>query len=243
MACKSWLVAAMHRNQAGPSMYLWLQLWIKLSQKIILIPFSLLSRVARAKKMYLPSCRNWLHTALAVCLLSTLFCCPAQANLTYVFSGVGSGTLGASNFTEVPFSITAQGDPTLVTNPFDRIFRLDGVSALLEIQGLGSANFSFVPNLAVNQNSSGTTPAVVISDPVQDRSIFSVGSSLLASYDLRSTFPSIDGRALNNSSVSFPTTRGLFTIESASSASFIAVPEPLAPVWLIVAAAVYRRRR
>lgn len=193
--------------------------------------------------MYHASYSSWRFTGLAVCLVGSLLCSPAQANLTYVFTGVGSGTLGTSSFTEVPFSITAQGDPTLVSNPFDRIFRLEGVSALLEIQGLGSANFSFVPNLAVNQNSSGTSPAVGISDPVQDKSIFFVGSSLLASYDLRSTFPVIEGRALTNSSVSFPTTRGLFTIESASSASFTAVPEPLAPVWWIVATFVFYRRR
>jgi len=186
---------------------------------------------------------NWRYPGLVVCLVGSLLCSPAHANLTYIFSGVGSGTLGTSTFTEVPFAITAQGDPSFVINPLDRIYRLEGVTALLEIQGLGSANFSFVPNLAVNQTSSGTNPAVGISDPVQDRGIFFVGSSLLANYDLRSTFATIDGRAVTNSSISFPTTRGLFTIESASSASFTAVPEPLAPVWWIVATVVFYRRR
>ena len=50
----------------------------------------------------------------------------ASANLTYVFSGVGSGSLNEQQLTAAPFTITAQADPTQVSNPVFGIFRLKG---------------------------------------------------------------------------------------------------------------------
>ncbi len=160
---------------------------------------------------------------------------PTYGDLTYVFTGVGSGSLGQSTFNEAVFTITAQGDETQVTNPFANIFRLDGVSAVLDITGLPSASFTFVPNLSVNQTNSGTNPSVGIADPIQDRAIFFVGNTSLANYDLRLAFPSIDGRALTNADNAFPTTQGAFIISSASAASFRAVPEPTSPLLLMLA--------
>ena len=170
----------------------------------------------------------------------------AYGNLVYVFSGVGSGTLGQQTFTSAPFSITAQGDPTQVSTPVFGVHRLDGVAAVLEIAGLGSANFAFAANISVNQNFQNNNPSVGISDPGQNRGIFFVGDPLLANYDLRSTFSIPSGRALYNSSIGFDTTLGRLVILDATAASFTAVPEPnvLTGWWLLAAAvASYRRRR
>lgn len=186
-----------------------------------------------------------------VCPLLLVFCClpsPSFGALTYIFNGRGSGSLGQTLFTDAAFSITAQGDETQVFRVENTdVFRLNGVSALLEIAGLGSATFSFVPNLAVNQATGGTNPSVGIADPVQDRAIFFVGNvPSLVNYELKTTFPLVSGRALTNADNAFPTNRGAFIITSATEASFSAVPEPTSTLMLTLATAAsgnIRRRR
>lgn len=177
------------------------------------------------------------------CLLENSF-----GALTYTFSGRGSGSLGQSLFTDAAFSITAQGDETQVFRVENTdIFRLNGVTAVLEIAGLGAATFSFVPNLAVNQATTGTNPSVGIADPIQNRAIFFVGNvPNLVNYELKTTFSLVNGRALTNADNAFPTNRGAFVITSATEASFSAVPEPTSTLLLTLAMAAscnVRKRR
>ncbi len=165
--------------------------------------------------------------------------------LTYVFTGTGSGSLGQQTFTERQFTITAVGDETIVTNPSFNVFRLDGTAAMLEIDGLGSANFTFSPTIFINRNAV-PEPTVGISDPGQGLAIFSVGSNQLTNYELRTTFPLTSGRAINSLTAFFPTSQGAFNIDSASSASFTAVPEPTSFFMLAIsltACCSIRRRR
>ncbi len=171
----------------------------------------------------------------------------AHGSLTYIFTGIGSGSLGASQFNDAQFRITAVGDETQVTNPASRVFRLNGVSSLLEITGLAATSFTFAPSVFVNQNIQDTNPSIGISDPTQDRAIFIVGAPQLASYDLSSVYPVVEGRAISSSSISFSTSQGLFVIGSSSFASFQAVPEPSATLLLticgLVGVSLRRRRR
>ncbi len=172
--------------------------------------------------------RLCLKCLLPIVLVGVVFGGLAHGDLVYVFSGVGSGTLGGSPF-DGAFTITAQGDETLVTNPLSGVYRLDGVRALLEIDGLGSAMFAVAPSLFVSQSSGANFPVVGISSQTQSGeslSIFSVGNvPSLSNYTLRTVFPSVDGRALSNE-VPFATTQGVLQIANTTSASFRAVPEP-----------------
>lgn len=185
---------------------------------------------------------------LPLLLVCGCFCSQSSAAFSYIFNGRGSGSLGTNLFTDALFTITAQGDETQVFRVENTdVFRLDGVSALLEIDGLGSATFSFVPNLAVNQATGGTNPSVGIADPIQNRAIFFVGNvPSLVNYELKSIFPTVTGRALTNADNAFPTNRGAFIITSATEASFTAVPEPTTSTLLalaLVASFNVRRRR
>lgn len=175
----------------------------------------------------------------------------SYGDLIYIFSGRGSGSLGTSLFTDAAFTITAQGDESqafLVDN--SNIYRLNGVSAVLEIAGLGSATFDFAPNISVARNElQPANSSIFIGDPKQDRNIFGVGQvASLVNYDLRTPFPLVSGRASNNLTHSFPTiNRGPFNLDSATEASFTAVPEPntsllLLSLTMLVNSRIRRRR-
>jgi hypothetical protein len=175
----------------------------------------------------------------------------SYGDLIYIFTGRGSGSLGASPFVDAAFTITARGDESqafLVDN--SNIYRLNSVSAVLEIAGLGAATFDFAPNISVARNElQPANSSIFIGDPNQNRNIFGVGQvASLVNYDLRTPFPLVSGRASNNLAHSFPTiNRGLFNIEFANEASFTAVPEPntsllLLSLTMLVSFSTRRRR-
>jgi hypothetical protein len=64
---------------------------------------------------------------------------PVRADITYTFSGVGTGSLGSANFTDAAFTITIRYDPTQVyTSPFDQ--SVNNSAAMIAITGLNPAN-------------------------------------------------------------------------------------------------------
>lgn len=174
----------------------------------------------------------------------------SYGDLIYIFSGRGSGSLGTSLFTDAAFTITAQGDESQAFLVDNNVYRLIVKSAMLEIAGLGSATFDFAPNISVARNElQPANSSNIIGDPNQDRNIFGVGQvASLVNYDLRTPFPLVSGRASNNLTHSFPTiNRGPFNLDSATEASFTAVPEPntsllLLSLTMLVSFRIRRRR-
>ncbi len=174
----------------------------------------------------------------------------SYGDLIYIFSGRGSGSLGTSLFTDAAFTITAQGDESQAFLVDNNVYRLIVKLAMLEIAGLGSATFDFAPNISVARNElQPANSSIFIGDPKQDRNIFGVGQvASLVNYDLRTPFPLVSGRASNNLTHSFPTiNRGPFNLDSATEASFTAVPEPntsllLLSLTMLVSFRIRRRR-
>ncbi len=64
-----------------------------------------------------------------ICLSS----CTSAAALIYIISGVGSGSLGNDNFSDSAFTITATADPANVMHPSLTIYRLEPVTAVIDI--------------------------------------------------------------------------------------------------------------
>ena len=157
----------------------------------------------------------------------------SEAALTYILSGVGSGSLGSIGFSDSAFTITATEDPADVMQVRSNLFRLEPVTAVIDILGVGSAIIDIPANLAANQ---GTT-SVGIGDPVQGKALFFVSSPELASYDLRTPLDTVIGQPTFSDGLNFPTTAGAFSLVSASRASFQAVPEP-SSLYLMISAAV-----
>ena len=168
---------------------------------------------------------------------------PVYGDFTYVVSGFGSGTLGSNSFSDAEFRITAQGDETQVTNPLPHIFNLEPLDAVLEVDGIGTADFLTQLNLAVNQGFS-PNPAVGFGDPNQDVAIFFVSNPVFGSYDLQTTYPLTVGTpSAFNPRVTFPTTMGDFSVTDASSATFQSVPEPVSLLIFAIGVFVYLLRQ
>ena len=78
-----------------------------------------------------------LVVVLSGALVSNAFATP----ITYIDTGFGSGTIGASSFFLERFTIRATGD-TSARQSFSQGFLIDNISADITIEGLG--NFTFV---------------------------------------------------------------------------------------------------
>ena len=179
--------------------------------------------------------RTTLISFLAVVLLSAVTAPAAKAApITFTFATIGSGQLGAANFTDVLVTLTATGDTSAVTPvglPDTGIFYLVPTEFEVNIAGVGTAvvtgdgifggsAYVFV-NQAVQTVGFGTTGDLAdISDPA------------FATYDLMSSIGPISGRAVAIP-VDVPTTLGMFRVtnfanpESGTfSAQVSEVPEP-----------------
>src|SRR4051794_37412768 len=84
-----------------------------------------------------------LHLLAAAALLIVADQQAARADqISYSFSGVGSGRLGASFFTNTAFTVTAVADPSQVTDILPPVFNVANFSTTISVTGLGSANFN-----------------------------------------------------------------------------------------------------
>ena len=160
------------------------------------------------------------------------------AALTYIISGVGSGSLGDGNFSDTTFTITATADPANVVNPRPAIYSLEPVTAVINILGVGTATFDIPANLAANQSRSSAG----IGDPAQGYALFFVVSAALASYDLTTPLDTVTGGPNFNPDREFPTTSGPFVLTSATSASFQVIPEPSSSSLMLITVLMMAKR-
>ena len=147
-------------------------------------------------------------------------------SVTYTFSGIGSGSFGANAFSDVAFTITSTADTSLIVSLNPGVLFVPNLTATVSVFGLGSAAFIFLPVNVNNQNLS----RVGISDRDQQLAILFIDNPACSTYDLSTSIGPLAGAPIFNSSASFGTTAGAFSLTSISTASFEAfvqpVPEP-----------------
>ena len=93
--------------------------------------------------------------ARAVCALVGLAVSASAANaamITFIHTGIGSGTLDGVPFSNAQFSITAVGDTDNLSQVFSHFSSIAHASASITIQGIGTIDFVTPTATAVNNN-------------------------------------------------------------------------------------------
>lgn len=153
--------------------------------------------------------------------------------ITYETTVIASGTLGGASYTDQLVTITGVGDTEDVeTNgPVHTLF--SGLVTTVEIDGLGTAEFTDAIQAVSNNNSElggfGNTS--------NSTGLFFVDNEIFETYDLRSEVGPVSGTAIPVFGVPHQTTAGAFRINTVSgSATFAAsvktVPEPSSAIFL-----------
>jgi len=144
------------------------------------------------------------------------------APVTYTINANGTGSLGGTAFSDSDFVITAYADTEDVV-PFGQGFTVANFNINISVVGIGNGDLA-------NANTSSSnrfTNLAGFGDIDQDLAILAVSNPIFGSYDLKSSIGPIAGPPVKSFG-SYPTTAGLFVMNSVTSASFTAVvvPEP-----------------
>ncbi len=174
------------------------------------------------------------------------------STIDFMFSGTGSGNLDGQPFTAAAFSIESTADTIQISNSSILPVR----SAMVTVPGLGLGTFTDPIDVFDNPHA-GYGVAGMIDLNVRD--ILDIENPVFFSYGLNTSLGPISGASdpangdpsgyIINSGSGFPTTAGVFTLTSVTSASFQAtiVPEPatltLLGTALLGLGVVYLRRR
>jgi hypothetical protein len=149
------------------------------------------------------------------------------APVTYEFTATGSGSLGASTFTNAAFTLTSTADTSQVTSS-GGVFEVPDLTATVSVAGLGTATFT-TPTINVDNQ---PLARAGFSDPIQNLAILFVDNSAFAGYDLTTSIGPLSGPPTINPGSAFATTAGNFVLDSVSPATFQATvqaaPEPSA---------------
>jgi hypothetical protein len=197
--------------------------------------------------------RRYAPFTLITVLLGTLVSITTvrAASIVYTFSGIGSGSIGGSDFTDAAFTIQVLADTTgvhLTTGSFP-VLAVEDISSTLAIQGFQTATFTEGERVFVSQSGQilGFGRSEFRSE-FPGRDLLDIMSPTFATYDLRRAFGPL---AAGNPSAVWQnlvegTTLGGVTFYAAKSITFTAslVPEPSGtiPVALAVGLTIARRR-
>jgi len=153
------------------------------------------------------------HLALAVAQTSPI---------TFVFTGVGTGTIGGMGFADAAFTITAVGDTSTVHEftggPPASTPTIDSITATISISGIGVATFTEATRVFNSQ----TVTVVGFNSPVH-ADLYNIGpDASLATYDLVTDFgPIFDATpSAVNQFLNVSTSMGLLSFTSAQDGSF-----------------------
>jgi len=174
---------------------------------------------------------------------------PAKADvITYIFSGTGSGRLGANFFTNAPFTLTASADPAQVTYLLPPVLKVSDYSTSVSITGIGNATFTTNFQTLHFNNPNASESGVGLSLYYQGPNLIFMQGAALRPYTLTTSFGPQAGNSTFSANL-FPTTAGDFLLTAVSSGSFQAilqtVPEPatLSLFGLLSIVLVIQRRR
>jgi hypothetical protein len=168
-------------------------------------------------------------SALGVALVLSLgLAAPADADaIDYKITAIGSGTFGASAFSNVLVTLEAIGDTAAIPPVVDG-FAQYLLPVTLTVAGVGSGMVADTPHVFVNQT---FTPPAAGFGAGNGASILDTLSNSFASYSLDSAIGPITGTSLIRPDVTFATTFGNFNLQSAGEATFTstvsAVPGPV----------------
>jgi hypothetical protein len=143
--------------------------------------------------------------------------------LTYTFTAIGSGSLGANTFSNASFTITTTADTNQVTSLGGSIVVPD-LTATVCVSGFETATFTFATKNVDNQGLSRAGlsgeffPAILFED-----------NAAFSTYDLTTPIGPLTGPPSFNSGANFPTTAGNFSLRAVSDVTFEATTAQAAP--------------
>lgn len=183
----------------------------------------------------------------SVLILLSVALAASAAPATYTLSGVGSGSLDGTAFTNSSFTLVATGDTSAIFSGGSGLVDLTAVTNTVSIApaiGIISDRITDAMTVADNQNYGRAG----FGDAAQDYAILFVDNAAFSTYGLASSIGPLSGSTIFNGGNAFPTSRGTFVLNSVSSASFAAsvqaTPEPSALAALgLGGLAVLRRRK
>ncbi len=156
--------------------------------------------------------------------------------IALTFSGVATGTLGTTSFTDAPFTVTSGGNTSSVFVTPGPIDNLPAIGATIDITGFSPATFTDATSW-VDPEGSGD---IIFNDATLNTEIlgFTHLFAGLETYQFQNSiavvggFPFIPNIFENFQNI--PTSHGLLTITMTSNNAFtaiVATPEPASP-WL-----------
>jgi hypothetical protein len=163
----------------------------------------------------------------AIICLATLENAGAGA-VYYTFSGIGSGSLDGSAFSDASFTISAVGNGVVIESSLAASTTVE--SATVSVDGLSPDTFAASMVLeCARQPANGAGVDLYLGSPF-NTFVIGITNSSFFFYDLAAPFGPVSGAPGVNAGSSIPTTLGNFSLTSVSSETFQAsvspVPEP-----------------
>ena len=147
--------------------------------------------------------------------------------ITYIEQATATGTLGGAPFSGTVV-LTMKNDTTNVTGAPPVFTNIGPLT--LNVTGFPTATFTDIIQAAVNQTASPGNPAAGFGDNTENLAILFTTNNLFSTYDLKTAFGPILGPASFNTGASFPTTDGLFVLDTIPNAvTFTATTAAAAP--------------
>jgi hypothetical protein len=160
--------------------------------------------------------------------------------ISLTFSGVATGTLGTTSFTDADFTVTSTGDTSSVFVTPGPIDNLSAIGATIDITGFSPATFTDATSWADPQGSGD----IIFNDATLNTEILGFTRLFegLETYQFQNSIGPISGGFpfipnIFENFQNIPTSQGLLTITTTSDNVFTAVvatPEPASP-WLALA--------
>ena len=174
---------------------------------------------------------GWLVGAALVLLTCSQMNTARADTIDYIFSGIASGNVNGTAFSNASFTIDLTGDTNTVFNPpfFSSIFENLG-AATISLAGFGSGVFTTPHGVFDNQGVPVAGFSHVNAGQISADEL-DISNSAFATYDLTTAIGPLSVSLATLSLSNDPTTIGTVTFSTASNLSFqattaAAVPEP-----------------
>jgi hypothetical protein len=168
--------------------------------------------------------------------------------ISYITSGTGSGTLGATQFTNQPFTVTIVADTADVQTVVSGLsVGVDNQSVQVQVgatTAIGPVNgSSYGLASTVNTAGFGYSELSLAQAFDIDTFNFAVEITSISSYDLVSFIGPVSTPQQPGQFFGVPTNLGFFNLTSTSGVTFQAIPEPSAMlIWPLVVCRLVTRR-